>query len=438
MTTDFNGANPARVACLGSGLYPCALRRGARDHRIGSPIKGHSHTTDDHHREPHQTVNRPLHTDDYDYDLPPELIAHQPAAERTGSRLMVVQGHERQVVPFGEIGSFLRPGDLLVFNDTRVVPCRLVARKPSGGRVEVFILGPAEGLDWSAPASVDGRLRARALTRSSKVLKPQTSLRVEGMEAVEVNLETRLEGGAWEITIGGAASLLDLVEAAGEMPLPPYIVKRRKDLGQDTAQDQDQERYQTVYARHPGAVAAPTAGLHFSQPLLDALVEAGVELGFVTLHVGIGTFRPLAEGPIEDQELHEETYLVSPELAAQVAKTRVRGGRIIAVGTTSTRALEDQGALHDGGLVPGAFSTRIFIKPGHRWTVVDAMVTNFHLPRSSLMVLISALGSHRAIHEAYAEAIDKRMRFYSYGDAMLLFAHNPATTTTAQDHKEGL
>lgn len=357
---------------------------------------------------------------DYDYELPPELIAHKPAPSRAESRLMVCEGDGREVVAFSELGRFVRSGDLLVFNDTRVMPCRLAARKASGGAVEVFVLGPLEGA-WGDPVGAQGVL-VEALTRSSKVLKAGAVLSVEGVEGVEVALEARGEGGVWRARLRGVSSLVDVLEEAGRTPLPPYIVKRRKVLGEAETQAQDKARYQTVYAKTPGAVAAPTAGLHFTPELLDELRAAGVELGFLTLHVGVGTFRPMGEGPLEAQSLHEEGYVISETLARQVAAARARGGRIIAVGTTSTRALEDQGVRWGCAQVQaGRWATSLFIKPGFRWRLVDGMITNFHLPRSSLMVLVGSLAGDEVIRAAYREAVSSRMRFYSYGDAMLLW-----------------
>ncbi len=332
---------------------------------------------------------------------------------------MVCEGGRNRVMAFEAIEGLLRAGDLLIFNDTKVVPCRLSGRKATGGQVEIFVLGPLAG-GWS---DTSGPVRASIMARSNKALSAGTTLEIEseGPATIKAVLEERGEDGGWSARFEGVESLLELVEGCGRTPLPPYIVKRRRDLGEPEAQALDLERYQTVYAAQPGAVAAPTAGLHFSEGLLERLRGRGVELGFLTLHVGIGTFKPLREGSISGQELHEERYSVGEALAAQVARARAGGGRIIAVGTTSVRALEDQGLRFGGEVRPGQYRTRIFIKPGFDWRIVDGMVTNFHMPRSSLMVLVSALAGHGAVMAAYAEAARIGMRFYSYGDAMLLF-----------------
>lgn len=367
----------------------------------------------------------------YDYNLPPHLIAHQPAAERAKSRLMVCGAGERHIGSFGEeILKHLREGDLLVFNDTRVVPCRLQARKATGGRVEVFVLSPLEGdRGWNAPLSGRGAL-LNVLTRSNKPLKAGIQLSIEdhGGADASITLENRREDGSWEARLQGEGVLLDWIEAAGQTPLPPYIVSRRKSLGEPEVQEGDKRRYQTVYAKNPGAVAAPTAGLHFQDDLLKKLQDQGVELGFLTLHVGMGTFKPLTEGTLEGKELHNEAYIISPTLAAQLQSTLERGGRVFSVGTTSTRALEDQGQRWGAPLVkPGVWNTRLFIKPGFAWRVVSGVVTNFHLPKSSLLVLVASWMGHQPMHDAYREALAEEMRFYSYGDAMLLLPESRET-----------
>jgi S-adenosylmethionine:tRNA ribosyltransferase-isomerase len=361
----------------------------------------------------------PHHIDGYDYDLPPELIAHQPSPDRAGSRLLICEGEQRRLEPFGALVEALRPGDLLVFNDARVVPCRLYGRKESGARLEIFVLSPLEG-GWAAP--LEGEVRVSALVRSNKPALAGTRLRLEGPQEATATLTRRREDGAWEVALRGQGSLLALLEGAGQVPLPPYITSRRRALGEAEAQPEDRERYQTVYARSPGAVAAPTAGLHFTPALLEALQARGVEAGFLTLHVGIGTFKPLGEGPLEGQALHAERYEVGEALVAQVAAARARGGRVVAVGTTSARALEDQAARWGApALRAGAWETSIFIKPGHRWGLVEGLVTNLHLPRSSLLVLVGALMGYAPMRAAYAEAVAQTMRFYSYGDAMLVW-----------------
>ena len=356
----------------------------------------------------------------YDYNLPEDLIARAPSAERSASKLMVCRDNRRDSMTFSKIVDFLRPGDLVVFNDTQVVPCRLPARRATGGQVEIFVLGPLEGGGWFTEGEVE--TRARALTKSNKSLRPGETLTIiqSGARAVLVG---RLDDGTWEVCFKtDDAGLPALLEAAGQVPLPPYIVGRRKAEGEALSHTWDRKRYQTVYDRNPGAVAAPTAGLHFSETLLESLQRQGVELGFLTLHVGIGTFRPLQDGEITGQSLHEERYWISQTLAETIEATASAGGRIIAVRTTATRALEDQGRRHQSRRVEaGSYSTDIFIKPGFEWRLVDAMVTNFHLPKSSLLVLVAALMGHSKVMEAYESAIEQKMRFYSYGDAMLIF-----------------
>lgn len=360
-----------------------------------------------------------LEVDAYDYELPEGLIAHEPAAERSGSRLLLCGATE--VVPFGRILEVARAGDLVVFNDAKVVPCRLRARKETGGVAEVFVLSPREG--WGASMAGVGA-KVHAMVRSNKALKAGTVLLLdapEGYAEARATLVERHEDGTWELWVSsvGGGVLLEWMEAAGRVPLPPYILGRRRALGEAEDRDEDRERYQTVYARRPGAVAAPTAGLHFQAETLEGLRAKGVELGFVTLHVGAGTFKPLAEGSLSGQSLHEELYEVTPTLARQAAEVRARGGRVLAVGTTCARALEDQGQRWgEARLEPGTYRTRLFIQPGFAWRWVDGLITNFHLPKSSLLVLVASLMGYEEMREAYRVAVARGLRFYSYGDAM--------------------
>ncbi len=329
------------------------------------------------------------------YDLPSELIAQAPLAARTASRLLVLDAETGALADrtFADLPELLREGDLLVCNDTRVVPARLVGRKASGGRVELLLeraLGPR---------------RALVQLRASHAPQPGGAL--------------ELPGGAVGTVIGRAGALFEVeldrdvdpyLEAHGEVPLPPYI-----DRAPEAA---DRERYQTVFARAPGAVAAPTAGLHFDAALLAALEARGVERAFVTLHVGAGTFAPVRHERIEEHELHAERLEVSTAGCAAVARCRSRGGRVVAVGTTSVRALET--AAQRGALAPYSGETRLFIYPGYRFRVVDALVTNFHLPESSLLMLVAALAGTDATLAAYRHAVAERYRFFSYGDAMFV------------------
>jgi S-adenosylmethionine:tRNA ribosyltransferase-isomerase len=337
---------------------------------------------------------------DYDFDLPAELIAQIPLPERSASRLLVVDPvqtelHDRQ---FADLGEYLQPGDLLVFNDTRVIPARLFGRKATGGKVEVM---------------VERVLDAETLlahVRASKAPKPGSDLVLEehiGCRVVERQQDLfllRQVNGAW----------LELLERYGHVPLPPYI--QRVDA------DADRERYQTVYACNPGAVAAPTAGLHFDEAMLQSLREMGVDSARLTLHVGAGTFQPIRGDDIDSHVMHSERVEVPAATVAVIAATQQRGGRIVAVGTTVVRSLETAAAA--GKLSAYDGESRLFIKPGYQFQVVDAMLTNFHLPRSTLLMLVSAFAGTDTMRRAYEHAIGARYRFFSYGDAMFISARS--------------
>lgn len=332
---------------------------------------------------------------DFHFDLPPELIAEHPLPERSASRLLHLDAasgehHDRG---FRDLVDLLRPGDLLVLNDTRVIPARLFGHKDSGGKVEVLL----ERL-------LDER-RILAHVRSSKSPKPGTTLTVEGGAVVEV---LGREEEYFELRFPGPA--LPYLEAHGHMPLPPYIKRA------DSAADR--ERYQTVYAQQPGAVAAPTAGLHFDEALLAALQARGVEQARVTLHVGAGTFQPMRVEKLEEHRMHREYLEVSADTCARIRTAQERGGRVVAVGTTVVRALET--AARDGKLAAYRGETDIFLYPGCEFRVVDALVTNFHLPESTLIMLVSAFGGYDAVMRAYRHAVAERYRFFSYGDAMFI------------------
>ena len=338
---------------------------------------------------------------DFDYDLPETLIAQHPPAERRASRLLsLAAGGALADGVFGDLPGLLRAGDLLVLNDTRVIPARLYARKASGGRVEILVersLG-------------EGRVLAHA--RASKPLRAGTS--VEFPDGGWCAIRGRA-GDLFELDFGSEAALLSTLDGCGHMPLPPYI--RRPD------EALDRERYQTVFARRPGAVAAPTAGLHFDPPMLDELVRAGVRLAWLTLHVGAGTFQPVRGDDLDAHHLHAERVVVPADTAAAVMQTRTAGGRVVAVGTTVVRALESAAIATDGGSLAGfEDDTALFIKPGFRFRAVDAMLTNFHLPRSTLLMLVCAFAGHRPVMDAYAHAVAHGYRFYSYGDAMFIDA----------------
>lgn len=339
-----------------------------------------------------------LKKSDFHYDLPESLIAQNPLAERSASRLLVVPPapgafEDRHV---RDLDRLLGPGDLLVFNDTRVMPARLFGRKASGGRVEILI------------ERLLGGQRARAQMGASKPARAGTVIELDpGGQAVVLGREDGFYLLRFEVPEPLEAWLLH----AGRMPLPPYI---RREPGSD-----DAERYQTVFARNLGAVAAPTAGLHFDDALLERLRARGVVFGHVTLHVGAGTFQPVRVEALEQHVMHQEWLNVGADLVEQVRRTRAAGGRVIAVGTTVVRALES--ALHQGELRPFAGETRIFILPGYRIRSVDALVTNFHLPESTLMMMVSAYAGRERILAAYRHAVERGYRFFSYGDAMLLF-----------------
>jgi S-adenosylmethionine:tRNA ribosyltransferase-isomerase len=329
---------------------------------------------------------------DFDYALPDELIARYPAAERRASRLLEVGARlaDRQ---FAELPQLLAPGDLLVFNDTRVIPARLAAVKGTGGRAEILI------------ERIESECCALAQVRASKSPKKGGRLRLASGEEIVV---AGRDGEFFILDFPGP--VLPLLESVGEVPLPPY-------LGRD-AEPEDNERYQTVYAKDPGAVAAPTAGLHFDQQMLDDTLAAGVRHAYITLHVGAGTFQALRREHIEENRLHTERVRVSETCCDAVRETRAAGGRVIAVGTTAVRALEC--ASQGGEIRPFAGETDLFILPGYRFRSVDAMLTNFHLPRSSLLMLVAAFAGRERILRAYEHAVQSAYRFFSYGDSMFV------------------
>ncbi|HET7064549.1 MAG TPA: tRNA preQ1(34) S-adenosylmethionine ribosyltransferase-isomerase QueA [Rudaea sp.] len=334
---------------------------------------------------------------DFHYELPTDLIAQQPLSERSASRLLVVDpvAHGFADRHFGDLLEYVRAGDLLVFNDTRVLPARLFGRKETGGVVEILI------------ERVLGAHEARAQLGVSKKPKPGSRIVLDDGSPVTV---LGREGEFFSLRFDGSEPLERLLARLGRMPLPPYIA-RDADAG-------DLERYQTVYARAPGAVAAPTAGLHFDAPLLDRLASAGIDFGYVTLHVGAGTFQPMRSERVEEHVMHREWLNVGAELVEKIRRTRSNGGRVVAVGTTVVRALES--ALRDGEVQPFAGETQIFIFPGFHIYSVDALITNFHLPESTLLMLVSSFAGRELILDAYRHAVEQRYRFFSYGDAMLI------------------
>ncbi len=341
----------------------------------------------------------------YEYDLPEELIAQEPAPQRDGSRMMVLPREGRSGDPehrmFSDLRRSLEGDELLVLNDTRVIPARLFGRKDTGGRVEVFGLGP-----WTGDETV-------ALVRASKTTRKGHRIRLgDGEEGPEAEVTEALGEGQYRLGLTGGGSWLDVFEALGDMPLPPYIRRERTSAA-------DRDRYQTVFATEAGAVAAPTAGLHFTSVILEALTESGVEIAHLTLHVGLGTFLPVRVDDIREHRMHSEAWRLTSETAAAVNQARAAGRRVLAVGTTVVRTLEAAAGI-DSKVQAGAGDTDIFIHPGYQFRVVDALLTNFHLPGSTLLMLVAALCGREQILQAYEEAVKERYRFYSYGDCMLI------------------
>ncbi len=337
-----------------------------------------------------------LSIEDFDYELPSELIAQHPSETRSGSRLLCVGPGSLADRRFVELPQLLAPGDLLVFNDTRVIKARLAGEKASGGRVEVLIeraLSEHEAL---------------AQVRASKPPRAGSAMRLA--DSIEVRVLAR-EGEFYRLRFPENGTVLQLLERHGGVPLPPYITHAPR--------SEDESRYQTVYARAPGAVAAPTAGLHFDEPLLGSLAQRGVESAYVTLHVGAGTFQPVRARNLAKHRMHGERYEIPAETVAAIDAAQRRGGRIVAVGTTTVRCLEASAGAH-GAPVAGGAETDLFITPGFEFRVVDRLVTNFHLPKSTLLVLVSAFAGIERVRRAYRHAIERRYRFYSYGDAMLV------------------
>lgn len=343
---------------------------------------------------------------DFDYNLPPELIAQQPLPERVASRMLVLDRcrgtweHRH----FSDLPTYLCPGDCLVVNDTRVLPARLWGQRATGGQVELLLLRPREEHVWEALARPAKRLRVgETLDFAGKLQATVLEKKKEGL--VQVRLDYQGE-------------LLEVLDETGLTPLPPYI--RRPEQQRDSAQERaDRERYQTVYAQKPGAVAAPTAGLHFDEPSLQAVRERGVGVVPITLHVGLGTFRPVTVERVEEHRMHAEYYQVGEPAAETINRRRATGGRCVAVGTTVVRTLEtlvdESGTVH-----AGAGGAELFIYPGYGFRAVDMLLTNFHLPRSTLLMMVSAFAGRELILSAYQEAIAERYRFYSYGDCMLI------------------
>ena len=338
-----------------------------------------------------------LKKSDFHFNLPEQLIAQAPLPQRSASRLLVVDAATKTFADrrFTDLIDYLRAGDLLVFNDTRVIPARLFGRKETGGAVEIMI------------ERISGEFDVLAQLGVSKNPKAGSAIILDDASRVEV---LGREGEFYALRFADDQSLEARLAKLGRMPLPPYIHR--------DAESDDDTRYQTVYARVPGAVAAPTAGLHFDDALLQRLNDSGIEFGYVTLHVGAGTFQPVRAEAIEQHVMHSEWLEVGAQLVGKISRTRENGGRIVAVGTTVVRALES--ALRNGDLQPFSGETQIFIYPGYRITTIDALITNFHLPESTLLMLVSALAGRELMLDAYRHAVAERYRFFSYGDAMLI------------------
>jgi S-adenosylmethionine:tRNA ribosyltransferase-isomerase len=337
----------------------------------------------------------------YDFDLPEELIAQTPLLERSASRLLTLnkQTGATEHHTFNELLSYLKPGDTLVLNDTRVIPARMFGvKKDTGAKAEVLLLKDL------------GEDRWEALVKPGKKLKKGSELVFSDELTAIIEDESDMGGRVLKFSYQGIFN--EILDRLGQMPLPPYI-KEKLD---------DRERYQTVYSKHEGSAAAPTAGLHFTEALLQQIADMGVQITFITLHVGLGTFRPMSVDRVEDHVMHEEFYMLSKETAQILNGTKARGGRIIAVGTTSARTLETvAGQIGDGPVVETSGWTGIFIYPGYKFGLVDAMLTNFHLPKSTLVMLVSALAGREHVLAAYREAIEMHYRFFSFGDAMFIY-----------------
>ena len=365
-----------------------------------------------------------LRLNDFEYELPEELIAQHPAPERDGARLLVhdLAAHKSEHREVRDLLEYLNPGDLLVVNNTRVVPSRLFGKRASGGRVELFLLEPRAGEQGQAA----GESAWLALVNPARKLKPGERIELEGgcLSARMLRRELDLDGqprAEWTLVLEGqleedaGLDTLELLERHGHIPLPPYIERPK----QGADDPEDRERYQTVFAQEKGAVAAPTAGLHLSLDLLRRAREQGVSIAEVTLHVGAGTFQPVKASDVTQHQMHAERYTLGEATVRAVQETRQRGGRVLAVGTTSVRVLET--CASGAGLVQaGSGSTRLFLYPGREFQVVDAIFTNFHLPHSSLLMLVSAFAGTERVLEIYRDAVERRYRFFSYGDAMLL------------------
>jgi len=338
--------------------------------------------------------------EEFDYTLPPSLIAQYPSPQRGESSLMIIHRNEGTIEhrAFRDLPNYLNPGDLLVMNNTRVFPARLIGKKETGGKVEILLISPTNGTmeEWSV------------LIKGSGKVRPQTQIQFSQELLGEIK---EVKDGKGRIRLSSQGEVMDLIRKVGRVPLPPYIKREDEPL--------DKDRYQTVFAEREGSIAAPTAGLHFTQDLLQSLRNQGVNVAWITLHIGLGTFTPVKTKNIEDHMMEAEWIEISGQTGQEIEKTRLRGGRIIAVGTTTTRALESFSDGHSG-VKCGKGTTSLFIYPPYHFKVIDGLITNFHLPKSTLIMQVSAFSGKDLLAKAYQEAIDKKYRFYSYGDAMLI------------------
>jgi S-adenosylmethionine:tRNA ribosyltransferase-isomerase len=358
--------------------------------------------------------SKTLSIEDFSYEIDPDLIAQEPAAERSASRLMVLHRGSKEIEHkhFSNLPEYLREGDVLVVNDTRVIPCRIMVRKQTGALIEILLLKPEATQPgvWQAMANPLRKLRAGDILNVEADSGKEYQLKVHGFSNAPDSQRRVL------VDFGSNSEVFSLLSQIGRTPLPPYIMRQPNQSAQQTTNDLD--RYQTIYANAPGAVAAPTAGLHFTEEIFAELKNKGVQIQYLTLHVGPGTFKPISSS-VDDHTVESEEFQISKDAADAINKCRAKGGRVFAVGTTSCRSLETAGASGSLEAVESE-STSLYIKPGHKFSMVDALITNFHLSRSSLLVLVSAFGGHDFIMRAYHQAIEQRYRFYSYGDAMLI------------------
>jgi S-adenosylmethionine:tRNA ribosyltransferase-isomerase len=341
-----------------------------------------------------------MRTEEFDYHLPPSLVAQYPPPQRGETSLMIVHRQTGVIEhrAFGDIAQYLNPSDLLVMNNTRVLPARLIGKKETGGRVEMLLIPSWNGMggEWKALIKGAGKMKRGARIRFEQGLEGEVG---------------EVKDGKGKVSFSGQGEAMDVLRKIGHIPLPPYIKRGDEEL--------DRERYQTVFAEREGSIAAPTAGLHFTHALLQSLRENGVRATIITLHIGIGTFAPVKARDIEDHTMEAEWIEISEETAREIEGTKARGGKVIAVGTTTTRALESF-SNGSGGVRPGKGTTSLFIHPPYRFGVIDGLVTNFHLPKSTLLMLTSAFAGKDLLMKAYREAIRRKYRFYSYGDAMLI------------------